>query len=372
MSTIVIGTNPTVEDCEADTIANALFTSLTADIADPPTIDLTDTDFTFDPDDSSLYDDPVEISINDLTIGTLSGTGVFDKMMAAVNVQLKKQFNDNRITGDAYARAYENSVIAVLANATQFTLGKDTARWQAARAQMEARTAEIGATVALIELQKAKVDTAKAIYDMQTSGAQYGLTKLEAANAEQRYCLIEAQVAEKVYQNQFLLPASLAEAQHKITSLLPLQTELAQEQIQAARGQTLDTRRDGITPITGLIGRQKESLDLDNEIKQFNIDSTLPAQLAILNEQRESERAKTLDTRSDNVTTIVGSIGKQKDLYDQQIDSFVKDGQYKVAKMYLDSWITQKTLDEGLTAPTQLTNTNIDDVIEGVRLNNNL
>ena len=67
-----------------------------------------------------------------------------------------------------------------------------------------------------------------------------------------------------------------------------------------------------------------------------------------------------------------GSVGKQKDLYDQQIDSFIKDAAHKTAKMYLDGWITQKTLDEGLTAPTQLANANVDSVLSTVRSNNSL
>jgi hypothetical protein len=370
MSTIVVGTNPTVEDCEAATIANALFTSLTTDIPTPPVFDLDN--FSFNPEtDSELYENPETISITDLTEGTLSGSGAFDRMMAAVNVQLKKQFNDGRITGDQYAVAYQNAIIAVLANATQFTLGKDQAKWQAIKAQMDARVAEIAATVARIDLEKAKVDTIRAAYEMQLSGAKYALTKIRTATAEKEFCLIEAQVFEKEYTNKFMLPAALTEAQHKIT-ILPLQAELVKEQIEAARGQTLDTRRDGLTPISGLIGKQKEGMVLDNNIKEFTLDNTLPAQLNILEEQRENERSKTLDTRSDDVTVIEGSVGKQKDLYDQQIDSFVKDAQYKIAKMYLDAWITQKTLDEGLSAPDELTNTNIDAVIEAVRNNNSL
>jgi len=50
----------------------------------------------------------------------------------------------------------------------------------------------------------------------------------------------------------------------------------------------------------------------------------------------------------------------------------VKDAQHKTAKMYLDSWITQKTLDEGLTAPDEFTNAEVDNVMLHVRTNNNL
>ena len=62
----------------------------------------------------------------------------------------------------------------------------------------------------------------------------------------------------------------------------------------------------------------------------------------------------------------------QKDLYTQQIDSFIKDAKFKTAKMYLDGWITQKTWDEGLTAPSELTNTEINEVLQSNRASNGL
>lgn len=104
---------------------------------------------------------------------------------------------------------------------------------------------------------------------------------------------------------------------------------------------------------------------------EYQTANILPAQKALLEEQKEVQRAQTKDTRTDG-TDVVGSIGKQKDLYSQQITSYTRDAEYKTAKMYLDSWITQKTLDEGLLAPDQLTNANIDEVLASVRANNNL
>lgn len=109
---------------------------------------------------------------------------------------------------------------------------------------------------------------------------------------------------------------------------------------------------------------QKEQLE-------YQTANILPAQKELLLEQKEVQRAQTKDTRTDG-SDIVGSIGKQKDLYSQQITSYTRDAEYKTAKMYLDSWITQKTLDEGLLAPDQLTNANIDEVLAAVRTNNNL
>lgn len=174
------------------------------------------------------------------------------------------------------------------------------------------------------------------------------------------------------FQRDSLLPITLAQEQHKLNQQMPAQTNLLKEQHESQRAQTMNTRSDGLTIISGLLGKQKESITLDVETKQFNIDETMPVQLDLVKEQREGERSKTLDTRSDGITPVVGSVGKQKDLYTQQIDSFIKDAKYKTAKMYLDGWITQKTLDEGLLAPTELQNVSIDSVLASNRTSNGL
>ncbi len=412
-------------NCDADVQANALFVSLTADAPVPPTVDLSGDLFSFIPDTTSdLYSDIIGVSLAQLTVGDLDGTGVFDVLMASVDDHIEREYKDNRLTGEQYANVYLNLVTAVLDQSVKFLLSKDQARWEAVSAQMNARIAEIKATEALIMLEKVKVETQKAIFDMQNSGAQYAETKMNLAKQDREYCLIGANVESEVFRRNFLLPAdlaikefkreevmpnevaiskvkhrrvlpseaalnefnereilpverdiaaftlstvmpqgvaieafkldknmpvTLAQEQHKLNRQLPAQTNLIDEQKEAMRAQTLDNRSDALTPVTGLLGKQR----------------------ALLAEQGEAERAKTLDTRTDTAA-VVGSIGKQKDLYTQQIDSFVKDSQHKTAKMYLDSWITQKTLDEGLAPPNEFTNSEVDEVMLHVRTNNNL
>ncbi len=99
--------------------------------------------------------------------------------------------------------------------------------------------------------------------------------------------------------------------------------------------------------------------------------ATEDAQYALVKENFESTRAQTMDTRSDG-TTVVGSIGKQKDLYSQQIDSYKRDAEVKAAKLFSDAWITQKTIDEGLTAPGSLQNASVDRILSVIRTNNGL
>jgi len=430
-----------------DDLAQQLFDSLIADAPTPPTVDFSDDIYSFTPDeDSDLYTDVNQTSLEDLTTVDLEGTGVFDKLMATVNLHIYREFKGNRITGDQYAKVYTELMGGVLGSSVQFLLSKDQAHWSAITAQMQARIAQIQATKALIELEEAKVLAQKAIFDMQNSGAQYALTKLQLATENQKHFLLQAQTdgetyrvrhllpaelaiqqyqrmqvlptsvsinrvqAERVlpaeaaikefinrelqpierataaynievtlpiktdieeFQRDSLLPVQLAQEEHKLEEQLPAQTGFIKEQWEAQRAQTLDTRTDGVTTVVGVIGKQKDSITADITTKQYNIDYVLPVQLDLVKEQREAERSKTLDTRTDG-NTVIGSVGKQKDLYTQQIDSFIKDAKFKTAKMYLDGWITQKTLDEGLTAPDELTNTEIDSVLASNRASNGL
>lgn len=435
------------DDQMVDDLAQQLFDSLISDAPVAPTVDFTDPKFSFEPDENSeLYKDASEISIEDLTEVDLDGAGVFDKLMAAMDLHIQREFKGNRITGDQYAKVYTEVMGGVLGSSVQFLLAKDQAHWAAITAQMQARVAEIQATKALIELEEAKVLTQKAIFDMKNSGAQYALTKLQLANENQKNFLLMAQTDGEVYKVKYLLPAELAiqqyqrmevlpstvainhvqadrvlpaeasikeyihrelqpiekaaaqynvdvtlplktdidefqrdsllpvqlgQEQHKLNFLMPAQTGLVKEQWESQRAQTMNTRTDGLTLVAGLMGKQKDSLQADIDTKEYNLTYVLPVQLDLVKEQREAERSKTLNTRTDG-QTVVGSVGKQKDLYTQQIDSFIKDAKYKTAKMYLDNWITQKTLDEGLSPPTELTTSNAGTVLAANRAANGL
>lgn len=382
-----------------DDLAQQLFVSLTADAPTPPTIDFSDPKYTFDPDlTSDLYQDANEIQLSDLTQVDLAGEGVFDKLMAAVDLHIQREFRGNRITGDQYAKVYTEAMTGVLGSSVQFLLAKDQAHWAAITAQMQARIAEIQATKALIELEETKFNTQKALFEMQNSGGQYALTKMNIATENQKHFLMQAQTDGEVYRVRHLLPAELAIQQYQRMQVLP--SSVAINQVQSARVLPAEAAiKEYINRELQPIEKRTAAYQIDvampikTDIEEFQRDSLLPVQLGqeqhklnqlmpaqvtllekqidLLAEQKEAERSKTLNIRTDG-TTIVGSVGKQKDLYTQQIDSFIKDAKFKTAKMYLDGWITQKTLDEGLTAPSELTNTEINEVLVANRTANGL
>lgn len=103
----------------------------------------------------------------------------------------------------------------------------------------------------------------------------------------------------------------------------------------------------------------------------FNADQMLPQQLKLITEQTEAQRAQTLDTRSDGAA-VKGSVGKQKELYSQQITSYQRDAEVKASKLFTDAWITQKTIDEGLNPPNGFTNASIDTILTKLKSNNGL
>ena len=233
------------------------------------------------------------------------------------------------------------------------------------------RTAVMPSTVAMNNIQVDRILPAQAaIAEFQNRVLQ---PLEEDIQKLQRDRIIPTQADMEDFKRDMLQPVELAQQQHILNQRQPAETELIREQIETQRANTLDTRRDGLTPVSGVVGLQKQNLSADYNIKQYNLNNTLPTQLNLIqeqviltSEQGEAERAKTLNNRSDGAV-VVGSIGKQKDLYDQQIDSFIKDAQHKVAKMFSDAWVTQKTLDENITPATELTAANAGTVLAGFR-----
>lgn len=181
--------------------------------------------------------------------------------------------------------------------------------------------------------------------------------------------------------SQFLLAkdqaywqALLVQAQAKAADvdLITARVSLATAKVNAARAQFEASTAEANYGLTKMkistedatyanMVRQGEGLDFTN-------DNILPKQENLLQEQIEVQRAQTHNSRTDG-TLVAGSVGKQKDLYTQQIDSYKRDAETKAVKMFVDAWIAQKTMDEGLLAPDQFTNTNINEMLLAIRAN---
>lgn len=342
-------------NCDLDTSANSLMDSLTKDVdIKIPDINLSDPIFKFPGDESgALYKEISSVSNKDIVASAQEGDGTFDVLMEGIAAHLDKQYKLNRISADDYSQVYIALTEAAMTNAIQFVLQKDATKWAAINAQLSAITARV-----LLETEKAKLVS----------------FHIEALDAKTKYALGKTQLA--------ISGVEHCTAQYTYENILPKQSILAQKQVD---GLEIDNRTKTFN-LTAILPSQHAGLELDNDAKDyglrntlpvnhrtavFNLTELLPAQRDLLHEQKEVQVAQTLDVRSDG-TPVTGTLGKQKELYTQQIDSYKRNAETNAAKMFLDSWITQKTLDEGLTPPDSLKNASVDEVMNAIKLTNNL
>ena len=281
----------------SDVLANELATALLAGATFPlPVVDLTGSDYAL-PDLTAGELSPTVTSLNNdaLTTRTVGGTGTFDALMESVAAHIRAEYDANRISGAEYTKAYIAVTQAAMANATQFLLGRDTIYWQSVAAKLEAKTRAVALVTAKVELATAKANLQAMNYTAKNAEANYALTKLKLATEDVAY----------------------ASANYSLDFLLPQQLKALQEQTEAQRAQTSDTRMDGTTPVTGVLGKQKE-------------------------------------------------------LYAQQITSYKRDAEVKAMKIFSDAWITMKTIDEGLLPPTNFQNASLDAMLADIKANNDL
>ena len=87
------------------------------------------------------------------------------------------------------------------------------------------------------------------------------------------------------------------------------------------------------------------------------------AEICVLEARCKNEQAQIKDI-VDGVP-VAGVLGKQKDLYQAQIDGFKRDAEQKLAKTLIDVWNVQRTTDEGFSVVgTGLENAEIKKVVD--------
>lgn len=392
-----------ISTANADGLANTLATTLTAgkDFS-LPVLSLDNPAFAWPATvGNPIYAAVAKLTEADLTTRVISGTGMFDGLMVAMSNHIQQEYQAGRISGSEYAQAYVQMSTAVLGSAVNYLLAKDQAYWQAQLVQKQAQAAEIAVVGARVSLEVARADLAIARAKTDLVAVEYAVSKIRLANEDVQYALGLAQLAGVQYTNANLLPAQLAGvlkttqiADYQLTFVLPKEVEKSQKAIELTAGQIshVVAQKDQVLYQTAtLLPSQNSNTIADTNTKLFQISTVMPASVAGINadtagklysntyllpanlegikENNESNRSKTMDTRSDGVTVIKGQVGKQNALYDQQIGSYKRADEAKVAKMLLDTWITQKSMDEGLVPPTSLTDSNINTVMTKLRTN---
>lgn len=110
--------------------------------------------------------DIAPVTVDDITQGSVTGIGIFDKLMATVAAQLQAEFKADRITQTDYGQVYVSALNNTLGQAIQFLLTKDQAALQAAT--LAAQYEKIALEKDILELQKQQLTLQLAQLEQQT------------------------------------------------------------------------------------------------------------------------------------------------------------------------------------------------------------
>lgn len=428
----------------AEIVADALMDSLlTGETFTVPTVNLNDPAFNFPSIvGNPLYNAVAELTNEDLTTRTVGGSGTYDAIMASQAAHLKDEFNQGRITGAEYTKAYIALAQAAAGQAIQFLLGKDQAYWasviaqgQALTARVQHETAKVQLAIALVEMNNQRATFALNKIRLANEDAQYGINKYnldnilpsqkaqilqqttnlaaEALNIPKQGTVLDNQAAQITQQTTNLvseelgIDAKTAQTTQQTANLLEefgniakqgtvltnqaaqiaqqtanlvseelgidARTALATQQKTNLVSEELNISKQGalIDSNKAVQDAQKLSIEKNTEVADYNLDNLMPAQLTLIKEQGEVQRAQTLDTRSD-AAAVAGSVKSQKDLYAQQVISYQRSSQTNAAKVWVDSWVADSALQDSPTVPTGFTSTNIGSVLTTLKTTNGL
>ena len=138
--------------------------------------------------------DIAPVTVDDITQGSVTGTGIFDKLMATVAAQLQAEFQADRITKSDYGQVYVSALNNTLGQAIQFLLTKDQAVVQAAT--LAAQYEKIALEKLQLELQNEKLEVEKEVLLLQKDQLTAQITQigLQSAQIQQQTLLIQSQI----------------------------------------------------------------------------------------------------------------------------------------------------------------------------------
>jgi len=199
-----------------------------------------------DPKYNILYDpnDPIwnkvkKLGVEELTDGTIGGTGIFDGLMVSVEAHLLKEYKANRITGAEYTQAYVALVQSAMGQAVSYVTASEQQFW----ASVAARVAAING---IVELENVKL--------------KYEVLKIEAMKGKAEYALNKQRLA--------IEDTNFAIAEYHLTNIHPAQYA----------GLLLDNTGKGIANDTALynlntiLPTQHAGMLIANATAQYNLD----------------------------------------------------------------------------------------------------
>ena len=263
------------------------------------------------------------IAITEVTEGTLTGNGVFDKLMATVTAHLNDQYTKGRITGAEYATVYLGAVQSAMQQSVSFVLGEQ---------QAELALTQLNDTLVTTAKQREEINSRIVLVDTQVQeqldGTLRANTQLQDAlttslkqrvQIDNQIDLIHVQMAEGVdgttrantqLQDSF---TTAVKQREQIVSAVALSTAQVAEQSAATTRNNSQSTQDLLVKASQVLKMTSERGVLDKKV-------LTEAQQTIL-------------------------VTKQQELYTAQKDGFARDAEQKAAKLVSEIWQISKGTD---------------------------
>ena len=251
------------------------------------------------------------LTVRSLTGGEKEGSGVFDELMRTIKSHVHEELSEGRITEKAYSEVYLGALQFALNAATTYALS-----YEKANKELEVLDEQVKQNQKqneLLELQKEQLRIAN-----------------ETAKFNLDYILPE-QLIQMKRQNEKLTE----EINHTIaqTTHVTAQTVLVKKQEALVDEQIRDAKDKHTNPTGGLNKAQYDKL---------------MAEKAIADQKLLTEKAQIADTV--NGVSVTGLVGKEITLKQNQADSFLRNAEIQVAKLYSDTFsVMYSTEAEGMS-----------------------
>ncbi|MGL4616523.1 MAG: hypothetical protein ACRCVV_22050 [Shewanella sp.] len=256
------------------------------------------------------------VNIEELTKGSVDGTGVFDTLMRAVAAHLDKEHKSSRITGADYTQVYLGSLTAVLEQSTNFLLQSEQIKKQ----------------IALIDAQIKNTEK-----NTELVAAQIRKMDAEVKVSEQQVLLMKEQTANTIQQ----------------TRLVSQQVTNAEKELEIATEQILKIKAEVKLIDQNVINTKSQDLLINKNLSKIDVENEL------LNQKIETEKAQTEGTS----TSVQGVLGKQMLLLDKQAEGFDRNAEQKLAKILVDTWTVRQTTDGAVVDKNGLADAEINNVL---------
>jgi len=326
-------------------------------------------------------------SITELTEGTLTGNGAFDKLMAAGRVHLDAEYKLQRLRGPEYAQVYVGMIESAMQGGmnwiiqgARIDLERELLAQQVEMAKIQKLIADVQLLKVGVELEMLNLQKPKIIAEVALIQAQ--VVQIEAENLliPKKILLMDAEVLYKQKQGEMIISEIANNTKQGL--LITAQVAKANQDVLNSQAEALNIPKQGL-----LLTAQKSQIDQQvlnmaseklgieqrtllavnqtaNEITQglvleaqkcklqaeFNLImnqiSKSTSEVALLVQKTMTERAQTqaLGVDADSV------IGRQKELYLAQKDGYKRDAEQKAAKLLIDTWNARRVSDPATVA----------------------